>query len=320
MSTGPSLKESLEADVRRGFAMTPKTLPPKYFYDVEGSGIFEKITELPEYYVTRAESAALGGLLPDLMDTGRWRRVVELGSGSSTKTKAVLEALHTAQALEITYSPIDISKSALSDAAVRLTDWAPWLRVEGFIGDFLTADLDIAVADADVATLILFLGSTLGNLFPSERQNLLRRLAVALKPDDAFLVGLDLVKSGDIIEPAYNDAAGITEEFNKNVIRVLQRELGATCSVEQFDHYAPYVEETRRVEMRLYARTALAISFPLSSVPPYSLLAGEYLLTEISQKFERHGFEQELEASGLHLKGWWTDPGEQVALALVCAT
>ncbi|MGH9070367.1 MAG: L-histidine N(alpha)-methyltransferase, partial [Acidimicrobiales bacterium] len=109
LSTGPSLKESLEADVRRGFAMTPKTLPPKYFYDVEGSGIFEKITELPEYYVTRAESAALGGLLPDLMDTGRWRRVVELGSGSSTKTKAVLEALHTAQALEITYSPIDIS-------------------------------------------------------------------------------------------------------------------------------------------------------------------------------------------------------------------
>jgi L-histidine N-alpha-methyltransferase len=317
LTTPVRLRTQLAEDVAGGFAQSPKSLPPKYFYDVLGSGIFEAITELPEYYVTRAEAAALELHADEITGRGAWGRLVELGSGSSTKTRMLLESLHRRSGSRVAYVPLDISAGALEQAALALVDWADWVDVAGFVVDFLTADIEKAL-DVSEPQLAIMLGSTLGNLFPHQYEDLFRHVAASLKPADRFLFGLDLVKDPGVIEPAYNDSAGVTEEFNKNVIRVLQRELGATCRPEDFRHDAPYVTELERIEMRLYASRDLEIHFDASiSLPSYEIAEGEYLLTEISQKFRRSGFEAILAHAGLTLDDWWTDPEDQVALALV---
>ncbi len=319
LSTPSTLRASLVADVLEGFAKTPKSLPPKYFYDVEGSEIFEAITELPEYYVTRAETAALIEHAATIIGEGRWSRLLELGSGSSTKTRTLLDAMHEGSRGRVTYAPLDISPSAVAEAAEALTSWADWLDVEGCIVDFQ----DAAITDAlrsDGPQLAIMLGSTLGNLYVDERDRLFSRIADALGPDDAFLFGLDLVKGSELLEPAYNDSAGVTEEFIKNVIRVIQRELGASCTPDDFRYHAPYVADLQRMEMRLYAKQDLTITFEHDRLPRFRMAEGEYLLTEISQKFEREPFTDSAAASGLRVDGWWTDGDENVAIALLRAS
>lgn len=316
LSSPLALRTQLALDVADGFARTPKTLPPKYFYDVAGSGIFEAITELPEYYVTRAETTALLSFADEIASHGEWSRLVELGSGSSTKTRALLEALHKKAGGPVTYAPLDISPSAVDDAAASLVSWAEWIDVDGYVVDFLLPDFGRALA-SDVSQLGVMLGSTLGNLFDEQRTILLRSIAKSMGPDDRFLFGIDLIKGADVIEPAYNDSAGVTEEFNKNVIRVLQRELGCSCGPDDFWHHAPYVSDMERVEMRLYAKKPLAITFGTAVLPAFQMEPDEYILTEISRKFERSSFTSSVGEEGLSVEQWWTDPDGLVALAML---
>lgn len=210
---------------------------------------------------------------------------------------------------------MDISPSAINEAAERLISWVDWIDVDGCVVDFLAAEFSEALV-SDEPQLTIMLGSTLGNLFEDQRQELLSAVAEGMAPEDRFLVGVDLIKDPAIIEPAYNDSQGVTEEFSKNVIRVMQRELGCSCSPDDFRHHAPFVSDESRVEMRLHAVRPLEVSFSASSVGPYSMLEGEYLLTEISQKFSREGLASMAGDAGLAIEGWWTDPKGWVALAL----
>lgn len=310
-----ALRDELIRDVRAGFAENPKRLPPKYFYDVPGSEIFEAITDLPEYYVTRAETAALARVCDGHLSAGRFQNVSEIGSGSSAKTRQVLETC-LGESSSLTYRALDISGSALTAAAEELTGTYSWLTVHGIVGDFFGTALDQLLACSG-SNLVLFLGSTLGNLTVHERHEFLRRVGNALKVEDRLLVGVDLQKDAKVIYPAYNDAAGVTAEFNLNVIRVLQAHLGASVTPEDFRHDAPYVESESRVEMRLYAQHDLEISWGLEGLPVYHMAAGEYILTEISCKFTRSLLEAELQASGLKLEQWTTDPDGLVAVAMV---
>ena len=319
LSEDRPIAEALAEDVRVGFLSSPKQLPPKYFYDVDGSGIFEKITDLPEYYVTRAELDALSRAAEELVSEGQWRCLVELGSGSSRKTRTLLEwmLLRTGSA---TYSPFDISESALRDAANRLATDYVGLNVDGFVGDFLTADLDAVLQRASSPKLVAFLGSTLGNLTSAERGQLYQRFSRNAASADALLLGVDLVKDASLVELAYNDAAGVTAEFNKNVLRVLRRELGASVDPDDFHHFAPYVATEQRIEMRLYAERDVAVTFTSTrNLQSFTLRKGEYILTELSQKFTREGLEGELSDAGLRVDSWHTDANGWVALALVKA-
>lgn len=314
--TQVNLKNQLEQDVRAGFALSPKELPPKYFYDADGSTIFELITELPEYYVTRAEAQAIRRLLKDEGQLIRYSRLSEIGSGSSLKTRLLLEALHDANPPGIiTYQPIDISGNAISEAARSLVKDYDWLKVAGVVGDFLGNDL-AKLHIQKQPQLLIFLGNTLGNLSQAQRTDFLKKVANNLGEDDSFLLGIDLQKDPDIIYAAYNDSQGVTARFNKNVIQVLRNQLGANFDVNDFEHDAPYVKELGRVEMRLIAKSDLEVHFDTSDLPDYQIKCGEYILTELSYKFTRKMIEQELRNAGMSLLRWHTDEQGLVGLAL----
>jgi len=303
--------EQLADDVRRGLAATPKWLPPKWFYDARGSELFEEITRLPEYYLTRAESEILEAITDGLAERLRPGELVELGSGSSRKTRLLLEAMHRHRGGR-RYAPLDVSADALQGAAAALTASYPWLEFDGFVGDF-TADLPRVPRRG--RRLLAFLGSTIGNLEPDERAALLGAVVVALRPEDRFLLGVDLVKDPAVLRAAYDDAAGVTAEFNRNVLRVLNRELHADIPVDAFQHVAVYDRELARIEMRLRALRDLEVSFPTLDLE-VSFAAGEELRTEISCKFTREGIECELAAAGLRLGSWHTDAEHRFACAV----
>lgn len=303
--------EQLASDVRQGLGTTPKWLPPKYFYDARGSELFEEITRLPEYYLTRAEREILEGITDGLAGRLRPGELVELGSGSSRKTRLLLEAMHR-HCGGHRYAPLDVSVDALEGAAAALSSVYPWLEFEGFVGDF-TADLPRVPRRA--RRLLAFLGSTIGNLDPDERAALLGGVAAALRPGDRFLLGVDLVKDPAVLQAAYDDAAGVTAEFNRNLLRVLNRELGAAIPVDAFEHVAVYDPEKSRIEMRLRALRDLTVEFPSLELE-VGFHAGEELRTEISCKFTREGVERELAAAGLRLESWHTDAAERFACAV----
>lgn len=313
LSPQVSTAQALIQDIRTGFASKPWELPPKYFYDVDGSGIFEQIVELPEYYVGRVETDILSENAPDIVSRGKWNRLVELGSGASKKTRSLLSAMERDK---VVYVPFDISESALLEAAAMLTRDYAQLEVEGYVGDFLGEDLD-TVLRTPLPKLVAFLGNTLGNFSLEQRQKFFEAFAESADERDGLLLGVDLVKSPDIIEPAYNDSAGVTAKFNTNVLRVLRKELGASVNPDDFRHHAPYIPERERVEMRLYADRDVDISFAEGAdLPSYALSRGDYLLTELSHKFTREGLEADLDKAGLALNGWWTDEKGWVAVAL----
>ncbi|WP_354643321.1 L-histidine N(alpha)-methyltransferase [Kitasatospora camelliae] len=303
---------ALRHDVQRGLTASPKRLPPKWFYDARGSELFEQITRLPEYYPTRAEREILVARSREIAGLSRARTLVELGSGSSEKTRLLLDALRELGTLE-TYVPVDVSESALEAAGRALTAEYPGLAVHGVLSDF-THGLGGLPADGR-PRLVAFLGGTLGNLLPAERREFLAGLRNALAPGDALLLGTDLVKDPEVLVAAYDDAAGVTAEFDKNVLNVLNRELGADFDPAMFDHVALWDAEQEWIEMRLRSRRAQTVKIPALDLPVH-FDAGEELRTEISAKFRRSRIASELEAVGLRLTEWWTDEAGRFGLSL----
>jgi L-histidine N-alpha-methyltransferase len=305
---------SLRADARAGLSATPKSLPPKWFYDAQGSALFEKITELPEYYPTRAERSILLEVAPEIAARTRAATLIELGSGSSEKTRLLLSALRSEGTLR-GYVPVDVSESALAAAGDALAAGYPGLIVHAVVADF-GADLGIpASPDGDVTRLVAFLGSTIGNMVPAERGVFLRRVREQLSPGDRFLLGTDLVKDPAVLVAAYDDEAGVTAAFNKNVLAVLNAELGADFDPDAFEHVAVWDAEHEWIEMRLRARSAQSVTIRDIGLT-VAFEAGEEMRTEVSAKFREAGVRAELAAAGLELRSWWTDPGGQFALSL----
>lgn len=302
---------ALRADVLSGLTRHPKTLPPKWFYDARGSELFEDITRLPEYYPTRAEREILEERAEEIAAASGARTVIELGSGSSEKTRHLLNAL---EGLE-SYVPVDVSESALTGAAESLLAEHPGLSVHALIADFTGG---LALPGTFGPRLVAFLGGTIGNLLPEERAGFLRSVRSLLSPGDALLLGTDLVKDEETLVAAYDDASGVTAAFNKNVLNVVNRELGADFPLEDFEHVAVWNPEQRWIEMRLRARRALSVKIrELDLVVPFE--AGEELRTEVSAKFRQEDVREELEAAGLQLAQWWTDAAGRFALSLATA-
>ncbi|MGI5365847.1 L-histidine N(alpha)-methyltransferase [Streptomyces iakyrus] len=302
---------ALRADVHRGLTGRPKTLPPKWFYDAHGSDLFEKITELPEYYPTRAEREILLARAGDIAAATRARTLVELGSGSSEKTRHLIDALTDLH----TYVPVDVSGSALSQAGQALAAERPGLDVHALIADF-TAELTLP--DTPGPRLVAFLGGTIGNLLPAERAAFLASVRALLAPGDALLLGTDLVKDEEVLVRAYDDGAGVTAAFNKNVLTVINRELGADFEPAAFDHVALWDAGHEWIEMRLRSRTAQTVKVPALDLA-VDFAAGEEMRTEVSAKFRQEGVRTELAAAGLELAHWWTDDAGRFALSLSVA-
>ncbi|GAA1367324.1 L-histidine N(alpha)-methyltransferase [Streptomyces beijiangensis] len=299
---------ALRADVLDGLTSAPKSLPPKWFYDARGSELFEEITVLPEYYPTRAEREILVARSGEIAAATAARTLVELGSGSSDKTRHLLDALPDLHS----YIPVDVSESALTAAAEALLAERPGLTVHALIADFTRS---IVLPQAPGPRLVAFLGGTVGNLLPAERAVFLKAVRGLLEPGDSLLLGTDLVKDEDVLVAAYDDAAGVTAEFNKNVLSVIDRELGADFDASDFDHVARWDREHEWIEMRLRARTALTVKIPeLDLVVQFE--KGEEMRTEVSAKFRQEGVRSELAAAGLDMRQWWTDPAGRFALSL----
>ena len=308
---------SLRADALAGLTATPKSLPPKWFYDAQGSALFEKITELPEYYPTRAERSILRAVSGQIASSSGARVLVELGSGSSEKTRLLLSALRAAGTLR-SYVPVDVSESALTLAGDALAAEYPGLAVHAVVADFeqylgVPSDTD---GDAGAGPrLVAFLGSTIGNMVPAERVTFLRRVRAQLRPGDAFLLGTDLVKDPAVLVAAYDDSAGVTAAFNKNVLAVLNAELGADFDLDAFDHVAVWNTAREWIEMRLRATSAQTVVVRDIGLA-VEFTAGEEMRTEVSAKFREAGVRAELAAAGLSMRSWWTDEGAQFGLSL----
>ena len=306
---------SLRADALAGLTATPKTLPPKWFYDAQGSALFEKITELPEYYPTRAERSILRAVAPEIASSSGAGVLVELGSGSSEKTRLLLEALREAGGLR-EYVPVDVSESALVLAGDALAAQYPGLEVHAVVADF-EEHLGLPAPDPAGARprLVAFLGSTIGNMVPAERAAFLARVRGELRPGDTFLLGTDLVKDLAVLVAAYDDAAGVTAAFNKNVLAVLNAELGADFDLDAFEHVALWDAANEWIEMRLRAISAQQVRVPDIGLTA-SFAAGEEMRTEVSAKFRRDGVTAELAAAGFAMRSWWTDEAGQFGLSL----
>ncbi len=307
-------RQQLEDDVRRGMTGRPKSLPPKYFYDRAGSLLFERITELPEYYPTRTESSLLAEILPDLVGQFLPDDIVEIGSGTSEKTRRVLDAVSRG-GRPIRYVPLDVDRLTLETSAERLLRDYPDLTVHAVVGDF-ERDLGHVPAPAG-RRLAMFLGSTIGNLDEPEQRRLLAGLRDLLRePGDRVLLGVDLVKDVKTLEAAYNDSAGVTAEFNRNILRVVNRAVDGDFDPETFRHVAFYNERAARIEMHLMAEATHAVRLRRLGLT-VGFLRGEAIWTESSYKFTRPGVESLLDATGLRLHRWHVDPANHFALALI---
>lgn len=300
-------------EVRLGLTATPKELAPKYFYDERGSQLFERITELPEYYPTRAERSILSDRAAEIVAAaGEPGTLVELGSGSAAKTRHLLSAMRDAGCLD-TYVPVDISPEITHETAMALVAEYPGLSVRGLVCDF-EHDLE-RIPPGEGGRLIAFLGGTVGNLYPDARRDFLARIGALLEPEDRILLGTDLVKGHDRLEAAYNDSAGVTAEFNKNVLHVLNRELGGDFEPDRFEHVARYDPEAGRMDIRLRSRGEQAVRLDGLDLD-VRFAPGEEMRTEISTKFTRPRLEDVYAEAGLQLAGWFTDADGDYALTL----
>jgi len=299
-------------DVRRGLTATPKRLQPKYLYDERGSDLFEQITELPEYYPMREEGSLLNLISPGLIASMAPGEIVELGSGSSTKTRALLDAGRANGCLR-RYVAFDVSESIVRLAIAELLQRYNGLDVYGIVGDF-HRHLD-KIPGHTGRRLVLFLGGTLGNLYREERIDLLRQIGALLAPDDRLLVGFDLVKDIPLIEAAYNDAQGVTADFNRNMLNVINNGLDGDFDPEAFEHYAYFNTQESRIEMHLRPKSKQVahlkkLGLTVEIEPP------ETLWTESSHKFTPDSVREMLTASGLSLREWYAAPKDMFALAL----
>jgi L-histidine N-alpha-methyltransferase len=305
----------LAADVRNGLTATPKELPPKWFYDEAGGQLFDKITRLPEYYPTRRERAVLTEHADEIAAFSRADTLVELGSGTSEKTRLLLDALHGAGTLR-RFVPFDVDEAVLRQVAATMPLAHPTLQVTALVGDF---DHHLGHLPRAEARLVAFLGSTIGNMRPAQRHVFLSRLRATASDGDVLLLGTDLVKSPRRLVAAYDDPTGVTAAFNANVLAVVNRELDGDLDPAGFAHVAAWDPEAEWIEMRLrsrHAQTARLAALDLA----VSFDAGEQMRTEISAKFRRDGVEKELAGAGWGLTHWWTDPDGDFAVSLSIPT
>jgi L-histidine Nalpha-methyltransferase len=298
-------------EVREGLSSPFKELPPKYFYDERGSRLFEAITELPEYYPTRAERAILDARATQVAARADASILIELGSGSAAKTRCLLDAMRAAETLEA-YVPVDISEEITRRTAAELVAHYAGLRVHGVICDYET---HLERIPREEGALIAFLGGTIGNFRPAPRRAFLSRIATLMYPSDRFLLGTDLVKERERLEAAYNDSAGITAEFNKNVLRVLNRELGADFDPGAFEHVAFWDPDNSWIDIRLRSLAEQFIDVRDLDMRVH-FARNEEMRTEISTKFTRERLERTYADAGLELLECWTDPDELYALSL----
>lgn len=304
-------RRALEREVRQGLTAARKELSPKWLYDARGSALFDAITRLPEYYPTRREREILTAHAADVARHAGADTLIELGSGSSEKTRLLLDALEAHGTLE-RFVPFDVSEAFLREAAQQVAREYPRLFVHAVVGDF---ERHLGLLPRGGRRLIAFLGGTVGNLKPRERARFFARLARGMRPGDALLLGTDLLKDRARLFAAYNDAAGVTADFNRNVLLMLNRELGADFRPERFAHLAPFDEEHGWIEMRLIADAPQRVRVEALDLT-VAFAEGEALRTEVSCKFRAAQVEAELAAAGLSLADWWTDAAGDFALSL----
>ncbi|NMO16382.1 L-histidine N(alpha)-methyltransferase [Pyxidicoccus fallax] len=304
-------KRALRAEALEGLCNTPKELSPKWLYDERGSQLFDDITRLPEYYPTRREREILLAHAGDIARLSGADTLIELGSGTSEKTRLLLDAMEEAGALA-RFVPFDVSEAFLRRAAASLAREYPGISVHAVVGDF---ERHLGQLPGGGRRLVAFLGGTIGNFKPAQRALFLRELSAGLQPGDGLLLGTDLIKDRERLYAAYNDSAGVTAEFNRNVLRVLNRELGGDFDPDAFEHFAPFDEENAWIEMRLVSRQAQTVW--LSTLRRrVDFAEGEVLRTEVSCKFRQAQVEAELAGAGLTLTEWWTDAAGDFALSL----
>jgi L-histidine N-alpha-methyltransferase len=308
------LIDALRADARAGLTAAPKYIPSKWLYDAKGSEIYEKITQLPEYYPFRVEGGILEAVADEIAAATRASSIIEFGSGSADKTDILLRALRRAGTLQ-TYTSIDISESALLAAGTRLIAEYPGLSVRAVLADFETQAEILAAHGSPAPRLVLFLGGSIGQLRPCERAEFLRILHDAFRPGDMLLLGVDLVKDPAKLVAAYDDSAGVSATFSKNLLRVLNAQVGANFNQDAFDHVVTWDGEAECVAMWLESRISQVVR--LSEIDlSVDFAAGERIQMSISAKFRRDGIRTELECAGFSVRHWWTDPHGQYALSL----
>ncbi|MFI7469085.1 L-histidine N(alpha)-methyltransferase [Nonomuraea sp. NPDC049646] len=308
------LRQALEHDVRTGLTATPKWLPPKWFYDEAGSDLFSRITRLPEYYPTRRELTILRARAAAIAAASGADTLVELGSGTSEKTVLLLDALTEAGTLRA-YTPVDVDAVTLEAAARRLGGRFPGLEVRAVCADF---ERHLRLLPRSGRRMVAFLGGTIGNLEPAAREVFLKEVRATLRPGDTFLLGADLVKDAGRLVAAYDDAAGVTAAFNRNVLRVVNRELAAGFEPAAFEHVALYDQRNEWIEMRLRATRDMRV--PVGALGlTVDFAAGEEMRTEISAKFRLEPLGEELAAAGFTVLRSWTDPDGDFGLLLAGA-
>lgn len=303
--------QALRNDVRTGLTQTPKSLPPKWFYDAVGSDLFDQITRLPEYYPTRAEAEILRAQSPAIAEASGADTLVELGSGTSEKTRQLLTALRDHGSLR-RFVPFDVDSGVLESAGAALGSEYPGLEIDAVCGDF---EEHLAKIPVGGRRLFVFLGSTIGNLTPGPRKQFLATLAEVLDPGDSLLLGTDLVKDTGRLVRAYDDTAGVTAQFNLNVLAVVNRELDANFDLAAFEHVARWNAGEERIEMWLRARASRRVSVGALGLE-VDFTAGEEMLTEVSCKFRPEVVTRELAEAGLRRTHWWTDPAGDFGLSL----
>jgi L-histidine N-alpha-methyltransferase len=306
-----SAAQALRRDVRDGLMQTPKSLPPKWFYDSVGSDLFDQITRLPEYYPTRAEAQILRARSAEIAAASGADTLVELGSGTSEKTRMLLDALRDSGALR-RFIPFDVDAGVLNAAGSEIRSEYPGIEIEAVCGDF---EEHLGKIPRVGRRLVVFLGSTIGNLTPGPRTDFLSTLADTLQPGDSLLLGTDLVKDTGRLVRAYDDSAGVTAQFNRNVLAVVNRELDADFDLDAFEHVAKWNADDERIEMWLRAATAQRVRVGALDLT-VDFAAGEKMLTEVSCKFRPDGVAAELAAAGLRRTHWWTDPAGDFGLSL----
>ena len=301
----------MEQDVRTGLTAEPKSLPPVYFYDDRGSRLFDEITRLPEYYPTRSERSILDAHAGDIARGSAADTLVELGAGTCDKSRLLLDAMQ-AEGLLRRFVPLDVSDTTLWEAATALSEEYPGVAVSAVVGDF-HRHLDRLPADG--TRLFAFLGGTIGNLDPGQRREFLMKLAKVMTIDDRLLLGTDLVKDRTRLVNAYDDGAGVTAEFNRNVLSVLNRELGADFEPGQFEHVARWNENDQRIEMWLRSNTDQRIRVADLDLD-VAFGAGEEMLTEISTKFSPEALDEELRECGFIVEAMWCSEGDEFLLTM----
>lgn len=301
----------MERDVREGLSAHPRQLPSKYFYDERGSQLFDEITRLPEYYPTRAERALLERCAVTIIDITHPVTLVELGAGSSDKTRLLLDEMLRVTPAPITYIPVDVSADFLATSAAQLRAEYPALQTHPLVADFSTR---VALPPHATPALHAFLGSTIGNFTPDAAVGLVSSVRERMASVDSFLLGVDLRKDPTLIERAYNDSQGVTAEFNRNMLNVINECLGANFDPSWFTHSAVYNDDEHRIEMRLIARGEQRVNVPGTGEVMFA--DGDAIITEFSYKYDRELATNLLTRSGLILHEWFTDDSETFALAL----